>query len=90
MQRPFLAVQSDKRFAWCRSLDFQRAAGDRIGVESMERVPEFEHHVVGDIDHVGDRSDANLVKAQSHRQGCLAECDPRDLTGDETPTADLV
>ena len=35
-------------------------------IERVQRLPEFEHHVVGDVDHGTDRAQAALLEAPTH------------------------
>ncbi len=37
-------------------------AGDFVGVESMERLTQFEHHKVGHIDDIVDRAQADTLE----------------------------
>ena len=53
IKRDFALVEQLQRFAGARMAHDQRS-GKRAGVERMQRLPELEHHVIGDV-HQRDR-----------------------------------
>ena len=53
----------------------------------MQRLAQFEHHIVGNIDNVGDRPHSGVAQPQSHPQGGWAHGDPGDLAGRKARTA---
>ena len=56
-QRPLLAVERGQRLALARPAHPEQTALDPVQVEGVHRLPELEHHVVGDVDHVADAPD---------------------------------
>ncbi len=58
VERAFDAVQRVQPLAGSRAADHQRASAEAFQIERVHRLPELEHHVVGDVDDVADRADA--------------------------------
>ena len=57
-QRPLLAVERGHGLARLRAAHLDHAAAHLGEIEGVHRLPELEHHVVGDVDDVADRADA--------------------------------
>ena len=53
-QFPVHPVQGGELLALSRAPDHHVVVGDRVQVKGVQRLVEFQHHVVGDVDHVVD------------------------------------
>ena len=45
-----------------RAADHERRPAEPLEIERVHRLPELEHHVVGDVDDVADRADAGRLE----------------------------
>ena len=46
-----------------------RPSGEPLEIERVHRLPELEHHVVGDVDDVVDRADAGSLEPLAQPAG---------------------
>ena len=63
IERALDAVERGQPLAGAGAADHQRPAVEPIEIERVHRLPELEHHVVGDVDDVVDRPDAGRFEA---------------------------
>ncbi len=57
-ERPRLLVERRQRLAGTRGADAERRTRQGGEIERVQRMPQLEQHVVGDVDDVADRADA--------------------------------
>ncbi len=65
------AIEQLQRFAVAR-MAHDDVAFERVVIESMQRLAEFQHHVVGDVDHGADRTQTGATQTlgQPQRRTC--------------------
>ena len=73
VERPLDLVQRGHLLAVARAPHDQRAARHQVGVERVQRLPAEQHHVVGDVDDVGDRPLAGRHQPRLQPRRRLAE-----------------
>ena len=66
VERPFDAVEGDHRFAVARVADDQLAPGEFVEVVEVQRLADFEHHEIRDVDGVVDRALAGEREPHAH------------------------
>ena len=67
IERHFAFVEQFQGFAGARVAHDDRAV-QGVGIEGMQRLAEFEHHVVGDVHERADRTQAGTLEALAHPQ----------------------
>jgi hypothetical protein len=62
-----------------------------LRAEGVERMAHLEHHVIGDIDHVGHGANPHLAQPMSHPEGGGAHGDADDFPcGEATAGLDVL
>ena len=67
IQRRVVAIEQLQRFAGAR-MAHHDVALQHVVVERMQRLAQFQHHVVGDVDHRADRAQTAAAQAFGHPQ----------------------
>ena len=75
------AVECGDAFALGGGAYDQLGTCEFVGVEGVHGLAVFEHHVVADIDHVVNRTQADGGEALLHPLGAGADVDPGDHRG---------
>ena len=70
-QGHFLAIKQDQLFALFRHTDTNTAV-DFGEIKCMKRLPQLQHHIIGDVDRSVDAAHIGAAQALHHPQGCRA------------------
>ena len=81
-QRELLAVQCRDALTVRGAADNNLAAFQRIHIECVHRLTDFQHDVVGDVHHVGDAAQAAQGKAAAHPAGGFPGGDVAHIVAD--------
>ena len=79
LERAVDAIERADALAAARQTNDDRATGEALEVEGVHRLPELEHHVVGDVDDVRDRTDARGRQSIHQPRGRRPDADLEDL-----------
>ncbi len=63
------AIEGHERFTGTGASRAERPTGDVLRVVGVRRLAEFEHHQIGRVDHVGDRSHPRALDARDDPRG---------------------